>query len=382
MLLQNLYRYFLLIGAACFILTAPGSASAAVDAKFTGAKQCSVVYPGSFEKGFSDQCYSCPKGYKRAWWRGIKSPKGCYRSDPKKFSKAKYEGKVACKKGSFEHKLSGNCYACPTGYKRNLNPGNPAKAKVCSIDKKYLYSKYEKSKKSGTRDLNFLHNLAKQGAKIPTATELKTRFGRNDAKPPVGPWGVTQYEADRARIDYMERVLNGFDSHNEKYGTHYQTVTYVKTSGGAVIGGYTKEWGFSMTKNGNDEKECRKLESQVYSLGVQLDADVAEGVGIHQYPIEDIAGDANGFASAFTWFDSAFSWTTAGQPSVGLYWPSLFRSDGSMTIDGGILSSIGGSAAYAHSNTDQSSTPVPCDVLVWGPDFSKVNQYSWVEESK
>ncbi len=355
-----------------------------IKAEYTGFKQCHKKYPGSFENGLSNKCYACPKGYKHAWWRSIKSKKVCYKRKPTRHAVAKYKGREGCKAGSFEYLPTGKCYTCPKGYKRNLNVlGDPAKSKVCSFDKKGLQKKYKATREKGLKDLNLVRGIAQSSSKVPTAAALKAKFRTNEeATPPVGPFGVTQYAADRKRIDYMERVLNSFPAHNEKYGTDYQTVSYVKTSGLAVIGGYAKEWGFSMTSKSNGTIECRKFESNVYSAGVQVDFDVAEGVGIHQYPISDIDGKSNGYTSSVTWFDSLFAWTTSGQPSIGLYWPSITHNDGAMVADGGVITSFGISAAYAHSSTTQSQTPVPCDVLVWGPDFDRVSPYSWVEESK
>jgi len=350
---------------------------------YTGEKQCGKKFPGSFELGLSNKCYSCPTGYKHALWRKIKSDKVCYKKLAGPFAKAQYKGREGCQKGSAEYIPTGKCYTCPKGYKRNLNPGNPANAKVCSIDKAALRKKYNASKKDGLAAINFLLKRVPASGATPTAAELSTRYrGRNADIPPTPDAGVTQYEGDRERINYMERVLDGFAEHNQKHGTHYQTVSYVKTSGLAVGVGYAKEWGFSMTANADGTKQCRKLESKVWSGGIQIDFDVAEGVGIHQYPIADIAGHANGFTSAVAWIDSVFSWTTSGQPAIGVYWPSLTHADGAMRGDGGIITSLGLSVAYAHSNTTQNATPVPCDVLVWGPDFDKVSQYSWVEESK
>ncbi|HKI62520.1 MAG TPA: hypothetical protein VKA31_09525 [Mariprofundaceae bacterium] len=357
------------------------SASDSVKGVYTGPKQCGDKYPGSFEAGLSNKCYRCPDGYKHNLLRGIKSDKVCYKKHPKAHAKAHYEGKEGCPKGSKEYLPTGKCYACPKGYKRNLNPGNPAKAKVCSVDKASLLKKYKAARKKGLSDINFLLALARKPGPAPTTGQLKARLSSPDT-PPTGPFGVTQYSGDRKRIDYMERVLNDMPAYNAKHGTNYQTVSYVKTSGMAVGLGYAKEWGFSMTKKADGTKECRKLETKNYSAGIQVDFDVAEGVGIHQYPIGDLAGHSNGYASAVAWFDSVFSWTTSGQPAIGLYWPSLTKTDGAMVADGGVITSFGVSAAYTHAYTTQAQTPVPCDVLVWGPDFDKVTRYSWVAESK
>lgn len=62
---------------------------------------------GSFKHGLTDQCYKCPEGYVRSLDPDINSPGAC---------------RKACSGGGFEHWLTGRCYKCPDGFERSLNP--------------------------------------------------------------------------------------------------------------------------------------------------------------------------------------------------------------------------------------------------------------------
>lgn len=347
-----------------------------VKADYRGYKQCGKKFSGSFEHGLSNKCYSCPSGYSMAIWSLVLKKPSCLKGFTKKKT-ATYKGREGCAGSSKEYLPNGKCYSCPAGYKRNASPANPGKSAVCKIDKKKLRSKFKAAKANSKSDIVFLQKKIKQDRKIPSTRTLSRRFNA-DAHRPEAP-SVTQYSGDRKRIDFMYDVVNSFESHNDDYDKNYQTVTYVKTAGGALIGGYAQEWGFSMTKTGNDTYECRKVRSDAYSLGLQVDIDIAEGVGMHQFPIDSVAGHSNGYTSAAAWFDTTLSWTTDGDPAISVYWPSLIFQDGSMTADGGVITSLGISAAYAHSYSKQDSNPIPCEVLVWGPDFDKVESSSWVK---
>ncbi len=75
------------------------------------------------EGRFSEEgsCWSCPSGYKRAPLRndGI-GQASCKRTLTTHYSAATRRGDAGCGKGQWSPLLSGKCYSCPAGYKRNL----------------------------------------------------------------------------------------------------------------------------------------------------------------------------------------------------------------------------------------------------------------------
>lgn len=78
------------------------------------------------EKGWflnigSGKCYSC-QGYKRTV-KSVKGPKACSKKIKATKTKALKRGKPGCGKGKFRKGLSDQCYSCPQGYKRGLATG-------------------------------------------------------------------------------------------------------------------------------------------------------------------------------------------------------------------------------------------------------------------
>jgi hypothetical protein len=375
---------FLFTIAFLFMTSVSVASAAPVKANFTGSKQCGKKFNGSFEKGVSNKCYKCPTGYKHAFWRKIDSPKSCYRTKPKRHAKAKYVGKEGCiGKSNFEYTLTGKCYQCPTGTSRSNFIANPAKTAVCRskfpVPTLSEIARYNKAKKRRKADVDLLVGLTKGKKSAPSVRSLRNQLNIDQGKPIAPGDYINQTEGDRQRTQFMMDVIADYDNHNEKYDTEYRAVSYVKSSGGSAAYGFMKEWGYAMEQDDAGTYSCIKILTNVHSAGIQLGADVGEGVEIHQYGIDAVPGKTNGFNSSVLVFDATHAWTHPdGKFSLALAGPLIF-SDGSVAGGGGIASLEAG-LAYSHATTTKLGTTVPCDALVWGADFDLVNSNSRVRE--
>jgi len=71
-----------------------------------------------FRHGLTNKCYTCPRSYKRTVF-GINSRKACERAFRALHKSAKRRGKPGCQRGYFQNGLLNQCYQCPRGYKRS-----------------------------------------------------------------------------------------------------------------------------------------------------------------------------------------------------------------------------------------------------------------------
>jgi hypothetical protein len=130
-----LFRLPILGGAitVCLFL----AASPSVPVQGQGDNSCKTVYPAksSWQKAFFDlidggTCWSCPNGTVRSL-ASVKAKNACVG-----FTKATLRGKYGCKRkysGSFfDPRKGGECWKCPSGYKRTLTAVTHAKA--CAKD--------------------------------------------------------------------------------------------------------------------------------------------------------------------------------------------------------------------------------------------------------
>ena len=78
------------------------------------------------------KCYKCPTGYNRSA-HAITHSRACSKRVPLSRVSANLPGSDGCEPGSFQHGLTGKCYACPTGTRRNLRMGNdPSQFDACT----------------------------------------------------------------------------------------------------------------------------------------------------------------------------------------------------------------------------------------------------------
>lgn len=375
-------RFFIIL-AAILVTSSSMSLAADTDAIYKGGKQCDSKFKGSFENGLTNKCYTCPSGYKHAWWRNITNKKSCYKKKPKKHAKATYKGKEGCTgRSNFEYVPTGKCFQCPHGTKRTNFVSNPAKKPVCKTKPpkatKSDIAKFNKAKKESKPELDFMKSMMSGSNLTPSRASLRSQLNMDQGVPDLPGDYVTQTEGDRKRIAFMLKNVDNYHIHNERYDTNYRAVTYTKSSGFAVVYGFIKEWGYSMEKNDDDTYSCIKIETKTHSGGLQLGADVGEGYAIHRYGIDDVAGKAKGFTVAAAVFDATYTWTSpGGEFGLALAGPLTFV-DGSAV--GGIgIASLEAGAAYVHATTEKLGTTVPCNALVWGPGFDNVHSGSQVK---
>lgn len=78
------------------------------------------------------KCYSCAKGYNRSTYP-VTHARACSKVVKLSRAPAELPGSDGCDPGSFQHGLTGKCYACPTGTRRNLRMGSdPSKFDACT----------------------------------------------------------------------------------------------------------------------------------------------------------------------------------------------------------------------------------------------------------
>ena len=374
---------FILIFTFSLMTSLTGVQAADINATPTGSKQCGDKYARGFELGVTNKCYTCPSGYKHAWWRNIKNKKSCYKKKPKKHTRAKYVGREGCKgRSNFEYVPTGQCYQCPHGTKRTNFVSNPAKKPVCKTKppkaSKSDIAKFNKAKKESKPELDFMKSMLSGSNPTPSRSSLRSQLNMDQGVPDVPGDYVTQTAGDRKRIAFMLKNVDNYHIHNDKYDTNYRAVSYTKSSGFAVGYGFVKEWGYSMEKNDDDTYSCIKIETKTHSGGLQLGADVGEGYAIHRYGINDVVGKAKGFTVAAAVFDATYTWTSpGGKFGLALAGPLMFV-DGS-AVGGFGIASLEAGAAYVHATTEKIGTTVPCNALVWGPGFDDVHSGSQVK---
>lgn len=98
---------------------------------------------GQFLHVFNQTCYSCPKGYGRTADPKIGGPRACVRKTKAKLAAGKYRGKppkgLLCVRGQFyDPRNGGECWSCPRGWHRTINPVTSAKA--CARDLHQIFA--------------------------------------------------------------------------------------------------------------------------------------------------------------------------------------------------------------------------------------------------
>ena len=93
-----------------------------VDPYDRGRYQCKTKFPGSFKdprKG--GECWKCPSGFGRTIL-AVTAAKACEKGGPfGQHRRATLVGKPGCKSGTWRPLLSDNCVSCPVGYKRSAH---------------------------------------------------------------------------------------------------------------------------------------------------------------------------------------------------------------------------------------------------------------------
>jgi hypothetical protein len=139
-------------------------------ATYRGKVRCDSKYKSTdklskaFLHVYNLTCWSCPKGYKRSLDPNVAGKNACVRPASSSWAKIIYKGKgkkklivgLKCPKGSFRHRLTSKCYACPKGYKRTVFDLKGKKA--CEKVNKASYKKATKRGKPGC-DRGFQHGL-------------------------------------------------------------------------------------------------------------------------------------------------------------------------------------------------------------------------------
>lgn len=360
-------RFFIIL-ATILMTSSSVSLAADIKAKYTGGKQCGSKFKGSFENGLTNKCYTCPSGYKHAWWRNITNKKSCYKKKPKKHAKAKYKGKEGCiGKKNFEYTPKGKCYQCPAGFHRTNFFANPAKTKVCSISRtkpsKSMRARLQAELNNPNSPFESIRNVVNSKPATPKFQSAQTNVRSN--RPVIL---VEQSDQDVKRIDQLKQLV---DENAEDNGP-YKTATTTFFVGGSIIVGYAKAYGFSMTLDKNDDYECRKFTAKIYSGGFQTGFDYGQTVGVHSLKIDKIDGAAHGVLGSLTVFDASLTWGGGGTN-----WELAFprENDTGITL-GGIASVVDVGFAGTDIFTSQSTTLVNCESLTWGKDFDKVSGYS------
>lgn len=87
-----------------------------------GRYKCETKFPGSFfdpRKG--GECWKCPSGFGRTIW-AVTAGNACEKGGPfGQHRRATLLGKPGCAPGSWRDLLSDNCNSCPVGYKRSAH---------------------------------------------------------------------------------------------------------------------------------------------------------------------------------------------------------------------------------------------------------------------
>ena len=86
---------------------------------------------GQFLHVFNQTCYSCPKGFRRSPDPRVGGAKACVRKTKDRWARGMYRGrpKRFCPKGAFfDPRNGGECWSCPKGWHRTVNPVTSAKA--------------------------------------------------------------------------------------------------------------------------------------------------------------------------------------------------------------------------------------------------------------
>ena len=82
---------------------------------------------GQFWDPIDGHCYSCPGGYNRTA-DPVTSPRACARAVKKVFARATRSRSAGCPAGAFLDIGRGDCWSCPAGWYRTVNPVTGAKA--------------------------------------------------------------------------------------------------------------------------------------------------------------------------------------------------------------------------------------------------------------
>ena len=88
---------------------------------------------GQFLHVLNQTCYSCPKRYKRTADPNVGGKRACIRKTKASLAAGKYRGKppkgLLCVKGQFyDPRKGGQCWSCPRGWHRTINPVTGTKA--------------------------------------------------------------------------------------------------------------------------------------------------------------------------------------------------------------------------------------------------------------
>ena len=86
---------------------------------------------GQFLHVLNQTCYSCPKGYRRSPDPRVGGKKACVKRTKDRWARGRYRGKPSrfCAKGSFfDPRKGGECWSCPKGWHRTINPVTSGKA--------------------------------------------------------------------------------------------------------------------------------------------------------------------------------------------------------------------------------------------------------------
>lgn len=93
-----------------------------VDPYDRGRHNCNTKFPGSFfdlRKG--GECWKCPSGFGRTIW-AVTAGNACEKGGPfGQHRRATFVGKPGCAPGTWRDLLSDNCISCPVGYRRSVH---------------------------------------------------------------------------------------------------------------------------------------------------------------------------------------------------------------------------------------------------------------------
>ncbi|MDP6708966.1 MAG: hypothetical protein QF893_21695, partial [Alphaproteobacteria bacterium] len=113
-------------------------------AKATRHKKVGCPRGSFFDPRKGGECWSCPSGYKRSL-APVTAKNACAKSVFGKTARAKYRGKHGCGRGQFfDPRKGGECWSCPSGYKRSLAPVTATNACVRPGKKQLAKAQYHK----------------------------------------------------------------------------------------------------------------------------------------------------------------------------------------------------------------------------------------------
>jgi hypothetical protein len=291
------------------------------------------------------KCYSCGSGYVRTADPNIASSRACMRVIPPAWTTATRRGVEGCPDGAFRNGLTASCYSCPPDYLRNaVIADDLTKVNACSSISNELReatrAKYEQRKNDHPETRA---NLARAAA--PAA---------GPAAPP-DIVGGGRYPEDSVRHAQMVAMLD--DELERKSG--FVVVSWMKTSGGSLLVGYTRAEGYAMTMV-DTTHTCRKVSSDAFTAGAAVGVGMSEEIGLSQSPLGAGKSETNGVQVAV-----AFGLTL----SRGWHWDSADKLTLATSVAAAAAPSstvaAKASAEYVHTWEDTGEV-VACNQMTWG----------------